>query len=91
MEELRIEVALLEFQVDLWSVMAETDGGQSDCLTCAYFRRRAAAEMRAWEGKNSRMLDRWLWWSGHVLLKTVPKGTSAYVRGPWPVDPQCKH
>ena len=90
-EELKIEIALLEFQVDLFAVLAETEGGQQDCLTCAYFRRRAAAEMRVWEEKNSRMLDRWLWWSGHVLLKTVPKGTPQWVAGPWPTDPQCQH
>ena len=73
MEELIIECALLEFQVDLWRTLAETDYGQSDCLICAYFRRRAAAEMRAWEEKNSRMLDRWLWWSGHVLAEDCAK------------------
>mmetsp|Transcript_28905 Transcript_28905/g.74271 ORF Transcript_28905/g.74271 Transcript_28905/m.74271 type:complete len:121 (+) Transcript_28905:266-628(+) len=86
-----IKVAVLLTLADIQHVILATDNGQFGCVPCEYERRRAGAEMRAWEEKNSAMLDRWLWWSGHVLMKTVPKGDPQHMAGPWPTDSQCKH
>ena len=87
------EIAVRQTLIDIKYALTATANGEFGCVLCTYERRprRFDAEMRAWEEKNGEMLDRWLWWSGHVLLKTVPKGASQYWAGPWPTDPQCNH
>ena len=47
--------------------------------------------MRAREGRKSEMRDRWLWWSEHILLKTVPNEYLKYVYGLWPTDSDCEY
>ena len=37
LQEATIDCAILGFSVDLWTVLTQTNYGESDCLTCAYF------------------------------------------------------
>ena len=85
------EIAVMQTLIDIKYALTATANGELGCVLCTYERRRFDAEMRAWEEKNDAMIDRWLWWKGNVMFKTVPKGTCPRLYGPWPEDVWCKH